>query len=29
METNRTEIKNKLNNLSDLLIEKMSDSLMK
>lgn len=29
METNRTEIQNKLNNLSDLLIEKMSDSLMK
>lgn len=29
METNRTEIQNKLNNLSDLLIEKMSDSPMK
>lgn len=29
METNRTEIQNKLNNLSDMLIEKMSDSLMK
>lgn len=29
METNRIEIQNKLNNLSDLLIEKMSDSLMK
>lgn len=29
METNRIEIQNKLNNLSDMLIEKMSDSLMK